>query len=204
MRSAKNFINPKALTALYYSLIHSHLIYAIHIWSTCSQKMLNSLYILQKRAIRIIHNLAYNQHTEPYFKKSKILPLPSLVEFFKLQFMQNYVQGFLPISFNDTWTTNANRYSNNRPFTLRNSDELYLPPPRLCSIKKHPYFSFPKAWATFDVHDIKIQRDKCIFNSMLKTHFINRLDENYTCSRLLCPFCHLNIRDVSSDSVESE
>ena len=42
MRSAKNFINPKALTALYYSLIHSHLIYAIHIWSTYSQKMLNS------------------------------------------------------------------------------------------------------------------------------------------------------------------
>ncbi len=76
MRTAKNILNTKALTSLYYSLIHSHLIYAIQIWSTCSQHLINNLFKLQKKAIRIIHNLRYNEHTESFFKISKILPLP--------------------------------------------------------------------------------------------------------------------------------
>ena len=74
MRSAKNILNAKALTSLYYALIHSHLIYAIHVWSICSQSLVNNLFKLQKKAIRIIHDLPYNGHTESYFKKSNFLP----------------------------------------------------------------------------------------------------------------------------------
>ncbi len=39
-------------------------------------------------AIRPICDAAYNAHTEPLFKKSAILPLPYLCEYFKVQFMQ--------------------------------------------------------------------------------------------------------------------
>ncbi len=49
LRSAKNTPDKKSLTALYYSLIHSHLIYAIQIWSCCNNELINSLYKLQKK-----------------------------------------------------------------------------------------------------------------------------------------------------------
>ncbi len=49
LRSAKNTLDKKSLTALYYSLIHSHLIYAIQIWSCCNNELINSLYKLQKK-----------------------------------------------------------------------------------------------------------------------------------------------------------
>ena len=192
MRTAKNVLNKKASTSLYYTLIHSHLIYAIHLWSTSDKNSINGLFKLQKKAIRIIHNLSYNCHTESYFKLSKILPLPRLIEFHKLQFMQNYSQGFLPISFNSVWTTNAERAATTRPYLLRNDSELYLPAARLALTSKHPYHSFPKAWSEFHEYDIKIQRDKKVFNTMLKNHFLNQLESNFKCNRLLCPHCHLS------------
>ena len=43
-----------------------------------------------------------NVHTEPLFKKSKILPLPSLVQFFKLQNMHQFTLNALPQSFSST------------------------------------------------------------------------------------------------------
>ena len=49
MRTAKNLLNVKYLTALYYSLFHTHLIYAIQIWSSCSSDIINKLFKLQKK-----------------------------------------------------------------------------------------------------------------------------------------------------------
>ncbi len=119
MRSARNILSKKSLTSIYYSLIHSHLIYGIQVWSSCNNDYINGLFKLQKKAIRIIHSLPYNGHTESYFKKSNILPLPKLIEFFKLQFMQHYTQGFLPSKFILTWTTNAQRNANDQQSTAQ-------------------------------------------------------------------------------------
>ncbi len=50
MRSAKNILNAKSLISVYYSLFHSHLIYAIQIWNITNNSMINSLYKLQKNS----------------------------------------------------------------------------------------------------------------------------------------------------------
>jgi hypothetical protein len=81
----KNFLTPAALKALYYSFIHSHLIYCTHIWSIASPNVLTELSSEQKIAVRLIHGVSYNKHTESLFKSSAILPLDSLTEYFKLQ-----------------------------------------------------------------------------------------------------------------------
>ena len=82
LRRAKTFLSEKALKTLYYSLIHCHLIYGIHIWSSTAQSNLKELVLKQKNAIRIITSSKYNSHTSPLFKQSKILPFESLVMFF--------------------------------------------------------------------------------------------------------------------------
>jgi hypothetical protein len=66
LRSAKNILSPKALKALYYSLIHSHLVYCIQIWSCGNQNAVNGLFIKQKAAIRIINK----KHTMPILRAS--------------------------------------------------------------------------------------------------------------------------------------
>ncbi len=186
LKNSRNLLDSKALTSLYYSLIHTHIIYAIQVWCICDQNSIQRIFRLQKRAIRIIHGLPYNAHMESFFKKSKILPLPLLIEFFQLQFMQQYVQGLLPTLFDSVWTTNAVRRTN---YLLRNDEEFYIPPARLALTEKHPYHSFPKAWSNFHEFNIKIQRDKIVFNTMLKQYFLEKLSSNFVCNRLFCPSC---------------
>ena len=54
---------------MYNSLIHSHLLYCIEIWGTAYKTSLQPLYLLQKRAVRLICNAGYRDHSEPLFKR---------------------------------------------------------------------------------------------------------------------------------------
>jgi hypothetical protein len=80
------------------------------------------------------------------------------------------------------------------PRLLRNLnlDDYIVPFARLSFTERFPLTSFPKAWNNFPNLEIKTIRSKTDFNSKLKEYFINKLDSNYICSRLLCPHCHLN------------
>jgi hypothetical protein len=69
LRSLKNFLTPKAMKAVYFSLFHSNLIYCIQIWSCTTGNNLNPIFTLQKKAIRLISNSNYNAHSEPIFKE---------------------------------------------------------------------------------------------------------------------------------------
>jgi hypothetical protein len=106
LRTSKNILTQQSLKSIYYSLFHCHIVYCLPIWSCTTLNVLKSIEKMQKSAIRILSNATYNAHTEPLFKKLNILPLRDLIKFFNLQLMQRYVQGFLPISFNNVWLTN--------------------------------------------------------------------------------------------------
>ena len=72
----KNLLPHTALKSLYYTLIHSHMTYGIHAWGNASS--IAKLFVLQKRAIRIINNNKYRTHTEPLFKSENILKITDL------------------------------------------------------------------------------------------------------------------------------
>jgi hypothetical protein len=143
-------------------------------------------------AIRLVFNAKYNAHTEPLFKKADILPFNYLCDYFKIQFMQQFSQGFLPSSFSNTWITNAIRRADQPQIELRNRDNYNIPYTRTSTLDKHPLFSFPRMWEEFPDDRIKFIRNKHEFNLDLKNFFLNKLSENFVCNRLLCPVCHLH------------
>jgi hypothetical protein len=113
-------------------------------------------------AIRIIHNGKYNAHTESLFKKSSILPLLSLAEFFKIQFMHQHYFKQLPASFGSTWSTNTERRDAVHHIALQNEEDYYEPLSRLSSTDNHPLVYFPKIWNEFP-SSIKSTANKIIF-----------------------------------------
>ena len=183
----------KARKAVYYALFHCNLIYCIQIWSCASQKLISNLLILQKKAIRIVKDAKYNAHTEPIFKELSILPLEQLIKFFNLQFMQYYIQGFLPSIFDSVWLRNEERRPEDIQRILRNSNQLAVPFTRLVSLSKHPYINLPKTWTDFSHENIKIIRNKIEFKFELKKLLLSQLSAIVTCNRLMCPSCHLNV-----------
>ena len=190
LRNSKHILTPTALKAVYYALVHCHFIYGIQIWSCTAPSNLNVLVSKQKIAIRLICGAKYNSHTEPLFKISRILPLPLLIEFFKLQLMHGFLNNLLPSSFDNMWTVNAARRLCDQPI-LRNHYSLFLPTSRLSSTEKFPLLNFPRLWSNFPDTNIKQITSKPEFNSKLKCYFLDSLTLNYQCTRLLCPHCHL-------------
>ena len=193
LRSSKNLLSTKARKAVYYALFHCNLIYCIPIWSCAAQKLISNLQIFQKKAIRIVKDTKYNAHTEPIFNELNILPLDLLIKFFNLQFMQHYIQGFLPSLFDSVWLTNEERRPEDIQRILRNSNQLAIPFTRLVSLSEHPFINLPKTWIDFTNENIKIIRNKIEFKFELKKSLLSQLSSVVTCNRLMCPSCHLNV-----------
>ena len=75
------FIFPKEiLKMLYMSLIHSYLNYCNLIWGSAENGIIQPLFILQKKAIRIINKSHYLDHTSPIFKSLETLTVFQIFE----------------------------------------------------------------------------------------------------------------------------
>jgi hypothetical protein len=158
------------------------------IWGCANTNVINDLFLKQKKAVRIITKKPYNSHTQPLFCKAEILPLPSLIKFFQLQFMHMYSHNLLPQSFGPAWARNIDRDQNEDRPILRNSQELTVPFARTAFAQKMPLSLFPKMWNEFE--DIfKHDPSKNIFSKKLKEHMFKLLSEGFTCVRPNCPVC---------------
>lgn len=87
INKAKYVLNYKALYILYSSLILSYLTYGIEVWGNNYKSSLHSLVTLQKRAIRVIHKVGYQEHTNILFLQSNMLKFMDLVVFYTAQLM---------------------------------------------------------------------------------------------------------------------
>jgi Reverse transcriptase (RNA-dependent DNA polymerase) len=188
IRSAVNLLSEKSLKLLYYSLIHCHLIYCNTLWGCAADSTINELFLKQKKAIRLISKESYNSHTQPLFCKSEILPVPSLIKFFQLQFMHSYFHNLVPQSFNRIWITNLNRREEDDVPNLRNDQDIAVPFARTKFAQKMPLTFFPKTWNDFtDI--IKYDPNRKIFSNKLKKLMFDKLAEDFLCIRPNCPVC---------------
>ena len=184
IRRAKHILTDKALKSLYYSTIHSHIIYAIQVYSAASPSLLKKIILKQKAAVRCISSSKYNAHTVPIFKQHKILPFDQLVNYFKVQFMLYYRNNDLPRSFRNVWQWNYERGFHE----LRNNTNLYVPYFRLNVINRHPICSFPRIWNELDDWSIKHLKNKNEFKVKYKELLLNNLPE-FSCNRVGCTSC---------------
>ena len=110
------------LRSLYFSLIHPYFMYGLEIYfnSTVSNK--NKILTCQKRAIRLIHKVNYNFHTNSLFKNSKILKISDLHSFQCLIYMYKalYLDG-------DSDLEALSKNSDNHSHNTRNSFKLIVP-----------------------------------------------------------------------------
>ena len=115
----KYFIPTHCLKLIYFALIQSYLSYGILLWGFEA----NNIFNLQKKAIRIITKSHYLAHTEPLFKREKILKIQDIFKISCLKFYYKLVNNMLPrnlklmFSFSNTRLTDPN---------VNNTDLFYL------------------------------------------------------------------------------
>lgn len=91
---------------LYNSLILPYISYCNIIWGFCKQHLLNRIFLLQKRAVRIICHKPFLSPSRPLFLKLNILPISLLHDFQLCVFMYSYYHNLLPEIFCNIFQSN--------------------------------------------------------------------------------------------------
>jgi hypothetical protein len=164
IKQAKHIIPLQGMRALYFALVHSHLTYCSSIMSLLTVKNINKIKKIQKKALRIMDNCAYNAHTNPILIKHQILPYNLLIKQAQLNFMHSIFHNYAPASFNNVWQTNAERNPN---LNLRNANDYYVQQPRTETFKKSTLYNLPTVWNELSPF-IKLQPNKITFKWALK------------------------------------
>ena len=107
----RHFLPTKILRSLYYSLIYPYLIYGVVAWGNTYETTVNPLFILQKRAVRLITFSNFIEHSNPLFIRLNILKFCDIVKFQTAIFMYDYHHGNLPEVF-DSFFSRVNRRHN--------------------------------------------------------------------------------------------
>jgi len=111
LNRVKHYLPHGVLLSLYYTMIHSHLLYCIIVWGGACQSNLKLIINLQKRALRVITNSEFRAHSSPLFARLGILKVADIYKLQILLFMYKAKFGLLPVSCSKLFTFNAdNRY----------------------------------------------------------------------------------------------
>ena len=93
---------------VYYSLVYSHIIYAIEIWGSAFKSDLNKISILQKRVLRLltfkdIHPITSGplRPTDPIFVKLNFLKVDDIYNYQVSKFVFKCINRTTPIQFHD-------------------------------------------------------------------------------------------------------
>ena len=119
---------------------------------------LEPLFLLQKKAIRIINKAPYLAHTNPLFLSNKILKLKDL---FKYNLCLHIYLN--PNHFN---------HVNNSRYNFRNSHNLIVPYERLTQTQHSTYYQATTAWNSLPF-DVRESSTVTSFKSKLKCYLIS-------------------------------
>ena len=75
LRIVRSIFPLNVLKMIYISLIYSHLNYCNLIWGGAENGIIEPLFKLQKKAIRIMTKSSYLEHTAPLFKSLALIPV---------------------------------------------------------------------------------------------------------------------------------
>ena len=111
MYKMKTILNKNSLYLLYCSLVLPHISYCVEVWGNNYKTLINPIFLLQKKAIRIICKSDYYAPTNPLFIELKILKLADLVELNTALVMYKAHNNLLPCCIQELFQPRENQYN---------------------------------------------------------------------------------------------
>ena len=171
LRVMKHILDKRHLLLLYNSYLKSNLEYASSLFTTVSKTTIKPLFVLQKKAIRIICNSNYREHTAPLFKEEKLLRFEDIIKFNICKFMFDYKNNLLPNIFAGTWQKNSEMHN----YPVRNSEDFFIRNTNKPYLKQFPLFQFPIIWNSLPSNLKEIVSRK-VFCKELKSYLIDIIE----------------------------
>jgi hypothetical protein len=167
LNNVKRSLSVANLKLLYHSLVHSHLTYGTALWGSAYQYKLHKLEITQKKCIRHICGVPYNEHTNPLFKKLGILKLKDIYKIQLCKFMYSYTHGKLPTPLLAIFSTNADFHN----YNTRQRYDPHFVDRKSYKLSKTFIHQGPKFWLEIPLN-IRIAKSVYSFSYQFKKYVI--------------------------------
>ena len=115
---ARKYLPQKCLMTLYYSFIYPYMNYCLEVWGKCTNDIFSKVFVLQKRAIRLIDNRPWRSPSKPIFDKLNILPLKKVFAYKIGIFMYKFNKISLPRIFDDVFKKTSQIHSHKTRITF--------------------------------------------------------------------------------------
>ena len=125
LSKSRHFVSPKLLKNIYYMIFSSHLTYGSQIWGQNINTYIDKISIIQKNAVCIITFAEFNAHTDPIFKKLRILKIKDHITLQNCLLVYDFINNKLPKSFNNAFV----KVKDVHTITTRNANvgNLFIP-----------------------------------------------------------------------------
>ena len=119
LNKVKHILDVSSLRMLYCALVLPYLNYCSEVWGNTYKSTLNSLIILQKKAIRIINKAGYRDNTNILFLKSNLLKFIDIVEYKTAILMHRARYNNLPGNIQKMFKDREGEYGLRREFNFK-------------------------------------------------------------------------------------
>ena len=123
LKKARSYFQQDTLKTLYNSFVYPYFTYCIEVWGNVYSTHLESLFKLQKWAIRTITSTKKRESTTPLFQKLKLLKLKEIYIYFVTLLMYKYYHFCLPEVILNLFEKNNTIHS----YATRSQNSLHVP-----------------------------------------------------------------------------
>ena len=169
----KQYLPTYALLLLYKSFILSYLSYGNIAWGSGNKKQLNSIFILQKRALRLCTNSHYLAKTNSIFRNHRLLKVKDINILQTAVFMFKLNKALVPNSFKQMFISNKQIHQ----YYTRTCNNFHLFNPRTLRAHKSIRHRGPDVW-----HSLSNKIKQCTSLHSLKTNLKKELIASYHCN----------------------
>jgi len=163
----KPILTKRILLVLYNSFVLPYINYCNIVWGNCNKSKIESLFLLQKKAIRVCTHSAYLAHTDPLFKQLNTLKVHDLHTYQSAIFMFKHTTHLLPF-FHDAFTQNTNIHS----YPTRHSSDFHLNNPKLLIAHRSIRHHGPDIWNSLP-EQIHLCTSLFSFKATMKRHIVS-------------------------------
>ena len=141
----RKYFHLMTLRKLYFAFVNPHLQYCIEVWGNTFEYLIDSLFILQKKIIRIMKSAPYRSHCEPLFLELKILNLKQMYTVSMIMFYYKYRKSLLPEVFNNMFSCRGDIHS----YMTRNTLDIDLPSYGTVHLQRTLRYDGAKIWNAY-------------------------------------------------------
>jgi hypothetical protein len=176
IRKVRPYLPAGSLQTLYNTFILPYLSYCALIWADKNNSNLDSVFIMQKKAIRTCTNSIWLAHTNPLFSKFKTLKIRDIYVHQLGTYMYRYHNQLLP-SDHETICFKSIAESTSHSYKTRQSDNIHVPQTNTLLAKNTIKTQGAIFWNTLKP-SIKNSPSLSTFKSNIKKHILFQYDSD--------------------------